>query len=963
VVARFGANPLEVIERVKGKIDEIQPGLPRRTLEDGTVSQVTIVPFYDRTGLIYETLGTLSSSLIEEILIAVIVVLVMLRHLRTSLLISSMLPLGVLATFITMKWTGVDANVMALAGIAIAIGVMVDLGIVVSENIVEHLDEAPPGADRRAVVRRAAAEVAPAVMTSTLTTVMGFLPVFGLTAAEGKLFEPLAFTKSFAMLMALMLSLVVLPAVAHFILRKKGEPPAHFPRGRRGWRKALLQPWALLDWAVVVAGILVAVWLSPTAGVLIVIVTLARLGERVTPRPYNRIPPAIGLGITLLVVTIFLADHWLPLGAERGWWANRLFVALIITVVLGGFALFIRWYASILRWMLAHKGVALGVPAFLVLFGATAWLGFGTLFGWLPQSVRLWSPVVKVAHTFPGFGREFMPPLDEGSFLYMPTTMPHASLGEANELMSQMDAAIAAVPEVEAAVGKLGRADSALDPAPISMFETIVTYKSEYRLDERGHRISFRYDDDAEAFVRDERGGLIPDPDGRPYRQWREHIRTPDDIWQEIQDAAQLPGLTSAPKLMPIAARIVMLQSGMRAPMGMKIRGPSLAVIEEVALQMEATLKKVPGIRPETVVADRVVGKPYLEIIIDRLEIARHGLSIQQVQRVIQVAIGGITLTRTVEGRERYPVRVRYPREERMSVEAVREVIVPTPLGHQIPLKQIAEIRYVRGPQVIKSEDTFLTAYVTFDKDKDRAEVDVVEEAQMLLRDKINKGELVLPSGVSYTFAGNYENQVRSEKTLMVLFPLTGIIIFVLIYLQFRRVTTTLMIFMGVFVAMSGGMILLWLYGQPWFLDVHPFGIDLRTIMQVRPVNLSVAVWVGFIALLGIATDDGVIMATYLKQRFEAHTPETVEEVRVRTLEAGLRRVRPCLMTTATTLLALLPVVMSTGRGSDVMAPMALPTVGGMAIALMTLFVVPVLYSGWEEIRLWWRMRPSPRGL
>jgi Cu(I)/Ag(I) efflux system membrane protein CusA/SilA len=403
---------------------------------------------------------------------------------------------------------------------------------------------------------------------------------------------------------------------------------------------------------------------------------------------------------------------------------------------------------------------------------------------------------------------------------------------------------------------------------------------------------------------------------------------------------------------MPIAARIVMLQSGMRAPLGMKIRGPSLEVIEQVALDMEAALKQVPAIVPETVVADRVVGKPYLEVVIDRESVGRHGVSVEQVQKTLAIAVGGATLTRTVEGRERYPVRVRYPLEDRMSVEALGQVFVASPLGHQVPLSQLSRIQYVRGPQVIKSEDTFLTAYVTFDKVKDKAEVDVVEDAQRHVKAAIDAGELVLPDGVSYVFAGNYENQVRSEKSLMVLFPLAGLVIFLILYFQFRRVTTTLMIFSSVFVAFSGGMLLLWLYGQPWFLDVSPFGVELREVLRISPVNLSVAVWVGFIALIGIATDDGVIMATYLKQQFGAMPPQTVRDVRDRTLEAGVRRVRPCLMTTATTLLALLPVITSTGRGADVMAPMALPAVGGMTIALMTLFVVPVLYAMGEEARL-----------
>jgi Cu(I)/Ag(I) efflux system membrane protein CusA/SilA len=952
VVARFGANPLEVIERVKTRIDEIQPGLPRRTLADGTVSQVTVVPFYDRTGLIYETLGTLSSALLEEILITLIVVLVMLRRLRASLLVSAMLPLGVLAAFVVMKGTGVDANVMALSGIAIAIGVMVDLGIVVSENIVGHLEAAPAGANRSDVVRRAVAEVAPAVVTSTLTTLVGFLPVFGLTAAEGKLFTPLAYTKSFAMAAALVLALVVLPALAHMVLRKTKPPVAEFPKSRREWQRSLLQRWALAAWVGVVAGGVLAVVFSPAVGGLIVVLSLAHLSERVLPRPWDRIPAAVGVGAAVVAVTLMLADRWLPLGGDRGPWANRVFVGVIIAAVLGGFALFMAAYPRLLRWLLAHKTVALGGPAVFLVFGVTAWLGFGTMFSWLPQPVRAWSPMVRVAHALPGFGREFMPPLDEGSFLYMPTTMAHASIGEAQELLADMDAAIAAIPEVETAVGKLGRAESALDPAPVSMFETVIQYKPEYLIDDRGRRVRFAWDDAGGTFVRDKQGALVPDPDGRPFRQWRSHIRSTDDIWDEIRRAAQVPGVTSAPKLMPIAARIVMLQSGMRAPLGMKIRGPSLEVIEQVALDMEATLKQVPSIVPESVVADRVVGKPYLEVVIDRESVGRHGVSVDHVQQTLEIAIGGEPLTRTVEGRERYPVRVRYPLEDRMSVEALGQVFVSTPLGHQVPLDQLATVRYVRGPQEIKSEDTFLTAYVTFDKVKDKAEVDVVVDAQRQVRAALDAGDIVLPDGVSYVFAGNYENQVRSEKSLKVLFPLAGLVIFLIIYLQFKRVTTTLMIFTSVFVAFSGGMVLLWLYGQTWFLDAAPFGVDLREILRIGPVNLSVAVWVGFIALIGIATDDGVIMATYLKQQFGAMPPRTVQDVRDRTLEAGMRRVRPCLMTTATTLLALLPVITSTGRGADVMAPMALPAVGGMTIALMTLFVVPVLYAMGEEARL-----------
>jgi Cu(I)/Ag(I) efflux system membrane protein CusA/SilA len=484
------------------------------------------------------------------------------------------------------------------------------------------------------------------------------------------------------------------------------------------------------------------------------------------------------------------------------------------------------------------------------------------------------------------------------------------------------------------------------------MIETIINYKSEYVTDEAGNRLRFRYDRKRDEFVRDEQGELVPDPHGRPFRQWREHIRTPDDIWDAIIEAGDIPGTTSAPRLQPIAARIVMLQSGMRAPMGVKVRGPDLETIEDVALQIERFLKEVPSVEPGAVIADRMVGKPYLEIDIDRRAIARYGITIRQVQDVIEVAIGGKRITTTVEGRERYPVRVRYLRELRDDIESIEKILVPAADGAQIPLTQLAEIRYIRGPQAIKSEDTFLTGYVVFDMRPGHAEVDVVEEAAAYLRAKIASGEFVVPAGVSYAFAGSYENQIRATKTLMVVIPVALFLIFIILYLQFRSVSTTSLVFSGIAVAWSGGFLLIWLYGQPWFLDVEMFGTNLRTLFQVHPINLSVAIWVGFLALFGIASDDGVVMSTYLEQTFRDRPTRDRREVRDAVVVAGSRRVRPCLMTTATTILALIPVLTSTGRGSDIMVPMAIPSVGGMAIEVLTMLVVPVLYSLVQEIRL-----------
>ncbi len=547
-----------------------------------------------------------------------------------------------------------------------------------------------------------------------------------------------------------------------------------------------------------------------------------------------------------------------------------------------------------------------------------------------------------------GLGKEFMPDLDEGSFLYMPTTMPHASIGESLDVVAKLDEAIQSIPEVESVVGKIGRADTPLDPAPISMVEAVINYLPEYRVDVNGHRLRFKYRDG--DYVRDDAGQLIPDSRGRPYRQWRDSIHSADDIWNEIVKVAKIPGTTSAPKLQPIAARIVMLQSGMRAPMGIKVKGPDLQTIQDVGLKLEGILKTVPSVEPSAVFADRIVGKPYLEIEIDRDEIARYGLHVQDVQNVIEVAIGGKRITTTVEGRERYPVRVRYQRELRDSIESLGGILVPSPQGAQIPLIQLAKIRYVRGPQVIKSEDTFLVGYVLFDKKPGHAEVEVVNDARKIIQGKIDSGELVLPKGVSYSFAGSYQNQVRSERRLKVVLPLALFLIFLILYFQFRSVSTTLMVFSGIFVAWAGGFLMIGLYGQPWFLNFSVFGTNLRDLFQVHPINLSVAIWVGFIALFGIASDNGVVVAVYLQQSFRQHRPQSVAEIREATVVAGTRRIRPCLMTTATTVLALLPVLSSTGRGSDIMVPMAIPSFGGMVLALITQFIVPVLYCWKAEL-------------
>jgi len=937
VVARYRSNPLEVIKNVKKRIAEISPALPSKTLADGTLSKVTIVPFYDRTGLIYETLGTLNDALYQEILVTMIVIVIMVWHLRSSILISAVMPLAVLGCFIAMKTFRVDANIVSLSGIAIAIGAVTDMGIVICDSILRHLKEDPPDMPRAEVIHRASAEVGSAILSAMASTIISFLPIFFMTGPEGKLFKPLAFTKTFALFASIVISLTIIPPVAQILF---------FPSKVRGRYLRVV-----LYVGMGAAGLAVGILFSRLVGLAIVIFAAYYFFKDYIPQRFQRLAMYGGNVIILALVGILLTADWEPLGAQKGLVRNFIFVGGLIAILVALVLSFQHFYASILRWCLAHKLLFLSAPAALLVLGAVIWFGFARVFDFVPHTLRanrVWSAVI---HTFPGLGKEFMPPLDEGSFLYMPTTMAHASIGEALDILQKQDVTISNIPEVEMVVGKIGRVDSALDPAPVGMIETVINYKDEYITDKAGRRVNFRYDKDSGQFVRDPNGQLIADPSGRPYRQWREHIKSPVDIWKEIVAAAQIPGTTSAPKLQPIAARLVMLQTGMRAAMGVKIKGPDLPTIEKVGFAIEKILRESPGIEPTTVIADRIIGKPYLEIVPDRFSLARYGVPIEQFQRVVEVAIGGIDITTTVEGRYRFPVRVRYQREVRDNIEALGKVLVAGAEGEQIPIIQLAEIRYVRGPEVIKSEDTSLVGYVLFDKKPGYAEVDVVEMADRLIRQREAAGEFARPAGVVITFAGTYENQLHAARTLMIMVPISMFTIFLVLYFQFRKVSLTLMVFVGVLVSWSGAFLLIWLYAQPWFMNFSVFGRDMRELFQVHTINLSVAVWVGFLALFGISDDDGVVMGTFLEQEFRDTKPVTIAEIRDATVRSGQRRIRAVLMTGTTTILALIPVLTSTGRGSDIMVPMALPSLGGMTIELLTMLIVPVLYCWIKEAR------------
>lgn len=957
VVARYGSNPLHVINNVKEKIKEIASGLPKKTLANGVESQLTIVPFYDRTELIYETLGTLEEALSLELLITILVVIVMVLNLRASILISSLLPIAVLMVFIAMRYFGIDANIVALSGIAIAIGTMVDLGIVLSENVIKHVDEASPGQKLINTIYNAAAEVSSAIVTAVATTIVSFVPVFTMEAAEGKLFRPLAYTKTFALIASLIVTLIILPSLAHWVFGIKINKNA---KGK------------LINALLIVGGLITAIWISVWGGITLMAFGAAWFITEYSPKQ-NFFTKNLALIITVVSVVWLLANYWMPLGAGISLLWNFIFVAAIVSVILGAFYLLEKYYVKILNWCLANKVKFLLIPATVILFGTTVWMGFNSMFGFVAtgfdkvgvniRTTNVWS---SLSHSLPGLGKEFMPSLDEGSYLLMPTSMPHAGMEQNKMVVQQLDMLLANIPEVELAVGKMGRVESALDPAPISMYENIINYKSEYLLNKKGHRERFKVDkenrfvltsgdlifnEDAlkQGISKDE---LIPDANGLYFRNWRSHIQSPDDIWNEIVKVTNIPGVTSAPKLQPIETRLVMLQTGMRAPMGIKVFGPDLKTIEKFGLELEAILKEVPSVKTEAVFADRIVGKPYLHFNIDRDAISRYGLNIEDVQQTIETAIGGMQITSTVEGRERFPVRVRYPRELRDDPDKLKKVLIPSPIGVQVPLIELVNIEYVRGPQMIKSENTFLLGYVLLDKKEGYAEVDVVEEAQRFIQNKIDQGDLIVPSGVSYKFSGSYENQVRAEKRLAIIVPLVLAIIFLILYFQFKSVSTSLMIFSGIAMAFSGAFMMLWLYGQDWFFNFEILNTNMRDLFQMQTINLSVAVWVGFIALFGIATDDGVLMGTYLDQSFEKNKTTTLEGIRKAVVIAGQRRIKPAVMTSATTIIALLPVLTSTGRGADIMIPMAIPAFGGMIVASITYFIVPVLYCWREERKL-----------
>lgn len=854
VLMRYGENPREVMQRVKAKLAQIETGLPGKTLANGHTSRVRIVPFYDRTTIVNQTIDTLKKALSEEALLASFVIMIFLLHLRTTATVLATLPLAVALTFILMYLFGVDSNIMSLAGLAIAIGDVADMGIIMSENIYRRIASATD-AEKRAkghfgLVYEGATEVGGAILAAVSNTIVSFIPVFFLTDQEGKLFRPLAFTKTFAIGSSVVLAITVVPFLCYLLFR-----PVK-------WRKQIT--------AMLAAGI----------GVLATLATHAVFVWGLS-RGHDEgwlISAAVGIGVALCVIRM-THERFLPLEENR---ASRLIVKV---------------YSLALSWVLGHKKTFLIAPLLILFAGLSVWLGIGR---------------------YPGLGREFMPPLDEGSFLYMPSLLPQGSLSQAVQINSLQDRVIAGIPEVESVVGKIGRAESALDPAPVGMVESIIILKPE---DQWRMKKVERFFSGWPGFIRKPLA-LI----------WPEARRiTKDELLTELQEKTAIPGVLPT-FLQPIQTRLIMLQTGFRAMMGVKIFGSDLREIERIGLQIEQLLHEVPG--ATDIVADRIVGKPYVQIEIDRDRIGRYGVNIRDVQDVIEIALGGMNLMDSVEGRERYPIRIRLARDFREDFEAIQRVSVPTSSGAQVPLTQLATITTVLGPQEIKGERGLLVGYVTMNT-RERDEVSVVNDAEALLRQAIKDGRLTLPAGYYWEWSGQFENQVRATARMRILIPVTLFIMFVMLYLSFKRWWIAPVIFFGVLVSASGGFIMLALWGA----------------------NLSVAVWVGFLVLFGVVDDDGVIIATYLEGVFKNRQFTSIAEIRAAILDAGLKRIRPCLMTIATTVFGLMPIFWATGRGSDVMKPMAIPSVGGMAVSLITLFIVPCVFCAVEE----WKWKRAQR--
>ena len=812
-------------------------------------------------------------------------ILLFLLHIRASLVVATTLPIAVLIAFIAMHRFGVDANIMSLAGIAIAIGTMVDMGIIISENIFRGIADweengRPDGNEGRlSAITKMAVEVAPAVITAVCTTVISFLPVFFLTGRDYRLFAPLAWTKTFSLVASLIVAVLLVPMLSRLLLKN--------PNGR-GWGATT----ASVIFGGLVAGLSLFVWKDRLAewSNHFAIWVNAQFKYQLWDPEYLQPVPSIVTPILLsvaagLVVYLLMRETVRPV--------ERNIVARLVNF----------FYEPTLRCFLRFKRLFLAVPLIIVLVGVV--IGSVYVFGWkrVTTSVEYTFKLagadlnqiesyVEIKHSLMQLKKDDWIALDEGSWFYMPSLYPAASFSQAMETLQTQDAMIKNIPEVENVLGKIGRVESALDPAPAGMIETYVMLK--------------------------------------PRDQWRPGI-TEKKIWQEINEVATLPGIPEASELQPISGRVVMLQSGTKASMAVRIYGDTLDGLSEAADALSLHLKQLPSIKPKSVNPDIVLGKLYIEFTVDRHESARYGMTVLDVNEVIEVALGGKTASTTVEGRQRTSIQVRYQRNYREDIDQLKKIPVVTNTGEVVPLGRLADMTMSWGPAVVNSEDAQLACLVNFSLTENADPLEAAEEIKNSISNARASGVLKFPEGNYRTqVIGSFEDQVAANRRLLFIIPIVLFINAFIIYLQFRRIPLTLVVFAGIPVAFAGGMIALAIGG----------------------VELNTAVWVGFIALFGIAIDDGVVIATFLDQTLKDHPLRSTKDIRDAVVSAGLKRIRPCLMTTFTTVIALLPVLYATGRGADVARAMAIPVFGGMVIELITLFVVPVLYCGFLEFKM-----------
>lgn len=866
VVMRYGENALETIQKVKDKLNSLENGLPEG---------VTVETGYDRAGLIEAAIHTLQKKLIQEITVVAVICVLFLLHFRSAFVALFTLPVGILMSFLVMYPLGINANIMSLGGIAIAIGVMVDASVVMVENAHKHLERDRGKKPFQQIILDAAKEVGPALFFSLLIITVSFAPVFALQEQSGRMFKPLAYTKTFAMAASSLLAVTIIPVLMTlFITERPIDPGISRKRKRRIWAASVAGP-ILLVAAAGIAGVKIPDWSLMAAIAISVFAVICLFPQRIFPEERN------------------------PL--------NRVLVAIYRPII-----------AKVVNWRKITILIAVAVLA------------------------ATWYPARQL-------GSEFMPPLNEGDLLYMPTTLPGISVTKARELLQQTDKIIKRFPEVKSVHGKIGRADTATDPAPLTMIETTIMLRPKVEYEKVQVERFFSH---WPGWLKAPLTLIWPErKNGKILHEWRKtemerffshwpgwlkaplayiwpeerHI-TMDELSDDMDAAIQFPGLTNA-WTMPIKTRIDMLSTGIKTPVGIKLMGPDLGKLSELGSRIETVVRDIPGTL--SAYSERTTGGNYLDFDIKRYELARYGLTVEDVQDVIMSGVGGMNITHTVEGLERYPVNLRYQRELRDNIERLKRVLVAAPTGAQVPLAQLADLSIRSGPPVIKSENARQSAWIFIDLKG----VDVgtyVKRAQTIVNENID-----LPAGYSMVWSGQFEYMQKARQTLNVIVPVTLLLIFVLLYVHFQSVIEAAVVMASLPFALAGGVWLLYL------LDY----------------NLSVAVVVGFIALAGLAAETGVVMLVYLDEAYSRWASEGqmkhAAHLHGAIIEGAVIRVRPVLMTVATTLIGLLPIMIGSETGAGMMKRIAAPMVGGLISAtILTLIIIPAIYEIWKRREL-----------